>query len=201
MNGEMILGILRHDEKPGTKLWNMLDAPPQFLALKSVQQDPIHHPEQSLHFPLVIDNMRKLLNQEGKHFSPFEQDCLMLGALCHDLGKVPSTFWNEKKNRYCAYGHEISGIPITEELLNQYDLNEYIPVVSKLVLTHMSHCVKNWSEKSVRKLIDKLSPAKFEYLVFLMKADCASRPPLNPDLPDSVLYSLIPIHNNLYGVK
>jgi len=194
MDKNQLIAIL-FSPKPGTTLWNTPDAPRQFLALKDVQQDPTHHPEGSMHFPLVVDNMAILI--QGLGLSDKGRLTLLLSALCHDLGKSISTFFHATKKKWVAYGHDIEGIPLAQQLLKDFYLEEYSPKVSSLVLCHMSHCVPKWSEKSVNKLLLRLQPATMEELIFLMKADCASRPPLPSDLPKTVTEELIPIYNKI----
>lgn len=198
MNKSDLISILM-GPIPGSVLWISPNAPRQFLALKEVQQSPEHHPEGSAHFPLVVDNMALLIDNWNleEDLTDVEKLTLLLGALCHDLGKAVSTFWHETKKKWVAYGHEVEGVPIAEQLLRDYNLEEYIPKVSKLVRWHMTHINKSFSEKSVSKLIQNLAPATIPELILLMSADCASRPPLDPNLPPAILNELVPIYKKL----
>lgn len=193
MNGSELLDILFDPFSDKLEIFHP-SLPKEYLDLENVPQDPTWHPEGNLHYGLVVKETIKIVGQnKTKHNIE-----LALAAFCHDLGKVTCTFFHEKKQKWVSYGHDVEGEKIAINLLKNLGLEEYSPVVSKLVRYHMSHCVKNWTEKSVKKLVDNLFPANFNQLLILMIADCRARPPLSGDLPDSVIQELLPIYSQLY---
>lgn len=118
----------------------------------------------------------------------------MLAALCHDMGKATTTRWNEEKQKWTAYGHDLAGLaPAKSYLESAANFTGNFSWVLKLVRWHMSHVNQRFSQKSVTKLASALWPATISDLVVLMEADCAGRPPMPPGLPRPVLEELVPL--------
>jgi tRNA nucleotidyltransferase (CCA-adding enzyme) len=97
---------------------------PELATLRNVPQDPEWHPEGDVwvHTLLVVDRARELIDD----LSYAKQVTVMLGALCHDLGKPPTTEFLE--GRWRSRGHEEAGVPPTQSLLerlNIYTLDGY----------------------------------------------------------------------------
>jgi tRNA nucleotidyltransferase (CCA-adding enzyme) len=87
---------------------------PELHALKQVPQEPANHPEGDVweHTLLAVDAMARLLRQtEGPRMD------LMLGILCHDLGKPLCTRLDG--GRITAPGHENLGLTPANELLTR----------------------------------------------------------------------------------
>jgi tRNA nucleotidyltransferase (CCA-adding enzyme) len=92
---------------------------PELATLSGVPQDPEWHPEGDVqvHTELVIDRARELIEE-----LPYpKQVAVMLGALCHDLGKPPTTEFLE--GRWRSRGHEEAGVPPTESFLNRLNMH------------------------------------------------------------------------------
>jgi len=97
---------------------------PELQALVGVPQEKEWHPEGdvSVHTLLVVDRARELIDDLAYP----KQVTVMLGALCHDLGKPATTEFTE--GRWRSRGHEEAGAPPTESLLerlNVYTLEGY----------------------------------------------------------------------------
>lgn len=102
-------------------------------ALRDVQQDPHWHPEGDvyIHTAMVMDAAVQLRNGERTH-----DLALMFGALCHDLGKAPTTEY--EGGRWRSKNHDNAGIPLTESLLSQIHCpHKLIKQVSALVAHHL----------------------------------------------------------------
>lgn len=86
---------------------------PELAALIDVPQDPVWHPEGTVweHTLMVLDEAAKLRTGE-----PDEDWVLMLGALCHDLGK-PATTVTSDDGKVRSPGHEPAGVPVAESFL------------------------------------------------------------------------------------
>ena len=92
----------------------MLELTPQLEALVGVPQDPLWHPEGDVweHTLQAVDAAAGLRIDEG------EADlALMFGALCHDLGKAPTTAFQD--GRWRSHEHEDRGVERARALLGQ----------------------------------------------------------------------------------
>lgn len=155
---------------------------PCIANLKNAEQDPKFHPETNAycHTYYVVEAMHKLcIAQDIKEERRF---LLMMSALCHDYGKAVSTRWHEEKKKWVSYGHDVTGVPIAKQFLEEIGCREDIrEKVLKLVRWHMVHVQKEFTDKMTTKLLTNLSPASVEDLIVLCYADCAGRPPLDPE--------------------
>ena len=130
---------------------------PELLALVGVDQDPVWHPEGDVwtHTLMVIDEAAGLRRGEADDLD------LMLGALCHDLGKPATTI--ERDGRIRSPAHSEEGIAPTRALLERMRAPRDLVVrISALVEHHLAPAQfdKNHaSEKGYRRLSRKLSAA------------------------------------------
>lgn len=157
----------------------------ELLALQDVQQDPTHHPEGDalLHTFHVVDAMNEICNRE--RVSSDEKIVLMLAALCHDFGKAVSTQWNEKKEKWTAYNHQTTGVPLTKSFLDKINCPlKYRQSILTLVLEHMVHLLQEPNAKNVRNLINRLVKGKatMRLLTLVVESDSSGRPPLPKQL-------------------
>jgi tRNA nucleotidyltransferase (CCA-adding enzyme) len=87
---------------------------PELQSLVDVPQEPEWHPEGDvdIHTMMVIDEARKLIDglDHGR------QVAVMLGALCHDLGKPPTTEFIDE--RWRSRGHDEAGVEPTISFLD-----------------------------------------------------------------------------------
>lgn len=100
--------------------WDQLKAiAPELLPLATTPQDPEWHPEGDVwtHTLLVIDEARKLIDDLDKPRAL----AVMLGALCHDLGKPPTTKFEDGRIR--SRGHEEAGVEPTLSLLDRWNIH------------------------------------------------------------------------------
>src|SRR5262249_3985368 len=151
---------------------------PELFALVGCPQEPEWHPEGDVwvHTLLVIDEARKRIDD-----LPYPQRvALMLGAVCHDLGKPPTTAFGDGRIR--ALEHEEEGIaPATVLLdrLNVHTLQGYD--VRREVLGMVANHLKPGmfakanppvSDGAFRRLAQKVD---LELLARIAKADCEGR--------------------------
>lgn len=156
---------------------------PELKALVGVPQEPDWHPEGDVdvHTLMVVDEARKLIDD-----LPYErQAAVMLGALCHDLGKPATT--EKIDGRIRSLGHDEAGIGPTLSLLdtlgiytlNGYDVREQ---VVELVRYHLKPGEFYKSEQkgnkvgdgAFRRLARKVEP---DLLYRVAKADSLGRYP------------------------
>lgn len=133
------------------------DTFPQLDNLVAVKQSPIHHPEGDVfeHTMQTLDAAAHLPYYQDQSYD--ERFLIMLGALCHDLGKAVTT------DADChAYGHEIQGVALGVAMLKQITDDQFIiKSVSKLVRYHLapfSLLQDAAGDKAYKKLASKLAP-------------------------------------------
>lgn len=182
---------------------------PELVNLKDVPQDPIHHPEgcaltHTLH---VIDAMYDISLRE--RFCCGRTHMIMMAALCHDFGKAlpengGSTFFNEKKGKWVAYGHEKTGASLTRRFLGRFDYSDsFIKKVVCLVEEHMFTVInQKITEKNVGQLRERLRKNNvfIDDLLFLIEADNSGRPPL-PKGPSKNCIELAKMWEKLFNDK
>ena len=112
--------LLKADEPSiGLKLlydWGVIEQLfPELQSLVGVPQEPEWHPEGNVdvHTMMVADEARKLID----HLDHPRQVAVMLGALCHDLGKPPTTEFVDGRTR--SRGHDEAGVDPTLALLDR----------------------------------------------------------------------------------
>jgi tRNA nucleotidyltransferase (CCA-adding enzyme) len=165
------------------KAWGMLEAvAPELLPLEATQQDPDWHPEGDVwtHTLQVVDEAAGLLG--GLEGDRPRQLAVMLGALCHDLGKPPTTRFEDGRIR--SRGHEEAGLPPTESLLDRWNVHtrqgyDVRGQVLALVAQHLKPGQlyderERVSDGAIRRLARKCEAG---LLYRVAKADCLGRRP------------------------
>ncbi|HEX9960145.1 MAG TPA: HDIG domain-containing protein, partial [Pyrinomonadaceae bacterium] len=113
--------ILLQAEKPSVGLKRLYDLNaveqlfPELKSLVGVPQQPEWHPEGDVdvHTLMVADEARKLIDD-----LPYAKKvAVMLGALCHDFGKPPTTKFFDGKWR--SHGHDEAGVEPTLSFLDK----------------------------------------------------------------------------------
>ena len=132
---------------------------PELLAMVGVPQDPVWHPEGTVweHTLMVLDEAARLRTGDEVEDWP-----LMLGALCHDLGK-PVTTETGDDGKIRSPGHEPAGVPVAERFLGELRVSgDVIAQVSGLVRHHLAPMtlVKDGATaKGFRRLARRLAAA------------------------------------------
>jgi tRNA nucleotidyltransferase (CCA-adding enzyme) len=189
------------DDLPGERIWGeveklLLQAPrpsrgfalaldigvvdallPELRPLVGCPQEPEWHPEGDvwIHTLLVIDEARGGIDT----LSRAEQVAIMLGAVCHDLGKPPTTAVIDGRIR--SLGHEEAGVPIATALLDRLNVHAIDDVdVRRDILGIVAHHLKPgaWfkvgdvGDGAFRRLAQKVN---LELLARVARADCMGR--------------------------
>jgi tRNA nucleotidyltransferase (CCA-adding enzyme) len=151
---------------------------PELVPLATCRQDPEWHPEGDVwtHTLMVVDQARRRI--DGLDRGPAV--AMMLGALCHDLGKPLTTV--EAEGRVKSPGHEDAGVPLATRLLDRlnvqtldgYDVRR---AVLGLVAEHMrpNAFLKSStpvSDGAFRRLAQRVD---LELLARFAEADCEGR--------------------------
>jgi tRNA nucleotidyltransferase (CCA-adding enzyme) len=151
---------------------------PEIQALVGCPQEPEWHPEGDVwvHTLMVVDEARTRIDDLERP----QQIAVMLGAVCHDLGKPPTTAFVDGRIR--SIDHEQAGVaPATAVLdrLNVQTVNGYD--VRRQVLGIVAHHLKPGmfrqaptpvSDGAFRRLAQKVD---LELLARVAKSDCLGR--------------------------
>jgi tRNA nucleotidyltransferase (CCA-adding enzyme) len=156
---------------------------PELKALVGCEQEPEWHPEGDVwvHTLQVIDRARERVGDLERP----QALTVMLGALCHDLGKPATTAFIDGRIR--SPFHEEAGVAPTTALLDRlnvqsfdgYDVRQQvIGIVANHLKPGAFHKVSNVSDGAFRRLALKVD---LELLARVAKADCLGRVPGNFD--------------------
>lgn len=156
---------------------------PHLKALAGCEQEPEWHPEGDVwvHTLQVIDRARERIADLDRP----QAIAVMLGALCHDLGKPATTAFIDGRIR--SPFHEEAGVAPTHALLDTLNVNsidnyDVRGQVAGIVANHLKpgafHKVANVSDGAFRRLALKVD---LELLARVAKADCLGRVPGNFD--------------------
>jgi len=138
----------------------VLDIFPELKLLVGVPHDPIWHPEGDvwLHNCMVVDGAVRVLKDDNVT-DEYERLVVLLGALCHDLGKPLTTEFVDE--RWRSHKHDTVGDVPTTSFLNRIGASSnLIDDVIPLVVHHLKP-FQLFSEKAsvaaVRRLAVKVS--------------------------------------------
>jgi tRNA nucleotidyltransferase (CCA-adding enzyme) len=157
---------------------------PEMLTLVDCPQEPEWHPEGDVwvHTLLVIDEARKRIDDLGYP----EQVTVMLGAVCHDLGKPATTKFIDGRIR--SLDHEEQGVGPAGTFLDRLNVNAFDGYdVRKQVLGITAQHLKpgSWfkvrdevGDGAFRRLAHKVD---LELLARVARSDCEGRRPGNFD--------------------
>jgi tRNA nucleotidyltransferase (CCA-adding enzyme) len=161
---------------------------PELHALIDTPQEPEWHPEGDvwIHTMMVVDSAAKIIRQESRGFTPQEKLEVMLGALCHDLGKPATTEVIDGKIRSLA--HEEAGIEPTKALLSKFKFSEEVALAAEIIAAeHLKpgQHYREFAEKQnidektyiniLRRLIKRIDPVSWRVLVAASESDSRGR--------------------------
>lgn len=153
---------------------------PELQALVGVPQEPDWHPEGDvdIHTLMVVDEARRLINDLDHP----RQVAVMLGALCHDLGKPSTTEFIDGRIR--SRGHDEAGVEPTISFLDRlgiYTLNGFDVRQQVIQLVRYHLLPGEWykaktsvGDGAFRRLARKVEP---DLLYRVAKADSLGRYP------------------------
>lgn len=170
---------------------------PELHALIQTPQEPEWHPEGDvwIHTMMVVDQAATIASRHANHPNPFEgfrdeeRLYIVLGALCHDLGKPSTTKMGEKHGvpRLRSLGHEEAGVEPVKSLLNKWDFGQSA-LAAALVSTRehlkagmlsMQIDKQQMTEEqyvnSVRKLLKRIYPVSWKILLVISESDYRGR--------------------------
>jgi tRNA nucleotidyltransferase (CCA-adding enzyme) len=150
---------------------------PEMIPLIGCQQEPEWHPEGDvwIHTLMVIDQAR----ERNDDLSRPQLITVMLGAVCHDLGKPATTAFIDGRIR--SLDHEQAGVAPTLSLLNRLNVHtidgfdvrqQVVGLVAHHLKPGMLHKAANVGDGAFRRLAQKVD---LELLARLARADCLGR--------------------------
>jgi tRNA nucleotidyltransferase (CCA-adding enzyme) len=150
---------------------------PEMLPLIGCEQEPEWHPEGDvwIHTLMVIDRARELNDDLDRP----RLLTVMLGAICHDLGKPATTAFIDGRIR--SLDHEQAGVEPTTSLLNRLNVHtidgfdvrgQVVGLVAHHLKPGMLHKAVNVGDGAFRRLAQKVD---LELLARLARADCLGR--------------------------
>jgi tRNA nucleotidyltransferase (CCA-adding enzyme) len=158
---------------------------PELLPLGDTPQEPDWHPEGDVwvHTLQVVDEAAALIADLRESDRP-RALAVMLGALCHDLGKPATTTFEEGRIR--SRGHEEAGIEPSVSLLDRWGVHTLLgyDVRAQVVALVRDHLKPGelYKERdrigdgAIRRLARKCEP---DLLYRVARADCLGRRPGN----------------------
>jgi tRNA nucleotidyltransferase (CCA-adding enzyme) len=150
---------------------------PELLPLVGCEQEHDWHPEGDVwtHTLLVIDEARALNDDLDRR----RRITVMLGAVCHDLGKPATTAIIDGRIR--SPEHEEAGVEPTTRILDRLNIHtidgfdvrrQVIGLVAHHLKPGMFHKAGNVSDGAFRRLAQKVD---LELLARVARADCRGR--------------------------
>jgi tRNA nucleotidyltransferase (CCA-adding enzyme) len=150
---------------------------PEMTPLVGCGQEPEWHPEGDvwIHTLMVVDKARQL---NGDLDRP-RLATVMLGAVCHDLGKPATTAVIDGRIR--SIDHEQAGVAPTLSLLDRLNVHtidgfdaraQVVGLVANHLKPGMLHKAQNVGDGAFRRLAQKVD---LELLARLARADCLGR--------------------------
>lgn len=162
---------------------------PDFSRLPETPQEPKWHPEGNvwIHTLMTVDEAAHIVRSQNPEFTTHNAWCLMLAALCHDLGKGTTT--KVVNGVWRSIGHDAVGVEPTRQFLKSIAADHHtVEVVVRLVREHLmplrffNLAARGTpaSDGDVRGLARRLHPATIFLLTLLADADHRGRGPF-PD--------------------
>jgi tRNA nucleotidyltransferase (CCA-adding enzyme) len=151
---------------------------PEMVPLYDCPQDPEWHPEGDVwtHTLLVIDQAR----HRNADLDRPRLATVMLGAVCHDLGKPQTTSLLD--GRWRSPGHEAAGVPAATHVMDRFNINtidgfDVRRQVLGLVTEHLRPSAFYKSKDTVKDGAFRRLAARvdLELLVRFGRADCHGR--------------------------
>ena len=161
---------------------------PEIHALIDTPQELEWHPEGSVwnHALMVIDHAAAIIRRADLNFTEEERLVVMLGALCHDIGKPATTKFMDGRIR--SLNHEEVGRGLVKEYLAQFTFGDYVTdAVAKITGDHLKLGVhfREYAEKKMyaeatlaniyRKILKRIFPVRPEVFAAVCESDFRGR--------------------------
>lgn len=160
---------------------------PEIHALVGLEQDRIWHPEGDVwtHVMMALDAAAAIVRQPERGFGEDAETRIMLGVLCHDLGKATTS--GLVKGRIRAHGHEDAGVGAVKTLCAKWTFpNTAVDAAISIMKEHQTP-MHLWRAKergemdaaqyrnAVRRLLKRISPLPWREFIAAVEADWRGR--------------------------
>jgi tRNA nucleotidyltransferase (CCA-adding enzyme) len=159
---------------------------PELAVLETTEQEPDWHPEGNvwIHTMMTLDEAATIIRRDHD-LTDADRIRVMLGVLCHDLGKPATTLFIEGRMR--SREHEAAGVEPTKKLLSTWTFSEEDQTaVAQLVDEHLkpAELVRQLEKgilnnkslgNALRRLIKRIYPASLASLLAVFEADTTGR--------------------------
>lgn len=158
---------------------------PELAALRGTEQEQEWHPEGDvwIHTLMCLDEAARIIRTSNT--SQEDAIAIMLGTLCHDLGKPSTTRVIDGRIR--SRGHEEAGVHPATTLLARWSFsNEACEAAYVAAAEHLKPAMlykdrekgtlsQSQYENAVRRLIRRIAPVDWRVLLAVAEADWAGR--------------------------
>ncbi len=164
---------------------------PELKSLASTPQEPEWHPEGDvwIHTMMCLDQAVQLMQKTLPPFTDEERLQILVGTLCHDLGKPPTTHVVEKKGvtRIRSLGHQEAGDEPTQALCARWSFSGSVIFAARLIAqNHLragelfikelkGELAEEAYANAIRKLLKRLSPLSWRVFLIAAEADYRGR--------------------------
>jgi tRNA nucleotidyltransferase (CCA-adding enzyme) len=164
---------------------------PELAILAETPQEPEWHPEGDVwvHTFLSLDQAAQIIRQQADVFDEEQKLQIMIGTLCHDLGKPATTQTAEKKGvmRIRSLGHQEAGEEPARMLCEHWTFGATIIHAARMGAMFHLRPWEFWFKEqqgelneerytnAVRKLLKKSFPLSWEVLLAISEADFRGR--------------------------
>ncbi len=171
-----LFNFLTNDAKPSDYLCflknkGLISFLPELQSIINIPQEPFWHPEGDVwtHTLMVIDCAAEF---KDEFYYLDDYAAFILGALCHDLGKPYTTFWD--KGRWRSPMHDTIGLIPTTSLLRKMNLSDSIRIKTLSYVAEHLHPMQFYKSKDIisdQAIIKLQSRIHIPHLINLAKAD------------------------------
>ncbi|MBL8159237.1 HDIG domain-containing protein [Candidatus Saccharibacteria bacterium] len=191
--GEEWLKLLLKSERPSIGLQAGLDLGiiqklhPELAALTDTPQEPEWHPEGSVwnHTLLAVDVAAAIIRRE--ELGRDQALTVLLGALCHDMGKAVTTVRDPQTGRIRSPEHAKAGVELARRFMKSLHVATDIRrKVERIIFDHMFLPeARRAKDAAIRRLSKRLQPATIQELIWVTEADFCGR--TLPELDTSLI--------------
>jgi tRNA nucleotidyltransferase (CCA-adding enzyme) len=168
----------------------------EFQALIGLGQDSIWHPEGDvwMHVMMSLDVAARIVRQPERGFGEAEMTHVMLGVLCHDLGKATTS--DLVDGRICARGHEDAGVGALRTLCARWTFPKTAVDAAIAIMREHQAPMHIWRAKergemdakqyrnAVRRTLKRIAPLSWRELIAAIESDWRGRATENAKRPE-----------------
>ncbi len=133
---------------------------PELAVCVGVTQNRYHKYDVFNHILKVVDNV------------PTKNVDVRFAALLHDVGKPATREWNDEKGDFTFYGHDQLSGEMADAFLKRIGMpKDRRNRIVRLIKNHMFSYHERWSDRAIRKFINRVGKENIEDLFILRRAD------------------------------